>query len=95
MAMNLDPEIIAKLNCLTSHQHQELVSRALDVILRMSSEELDRLDWKILTASLEDLERGFTTFAPYQRNRKIAILALQDLNRMLLNMLLLRSFLVG
>ena len=71
--MNLDPEIIAKLNCLTSHQHQELVSRALDVILRMSSEELDRLDWKILTASLEDLERGFTTFAPYQRNRKIAV----------------------
>lgn len=73
MAMNLDPEIIAKLNDLPTHQHQQLVSRALDVILRMSVEKLDRLDWKILTASLEDMERGFTTFAPYRHNRKIAV----------------------
>lgn len=73
MAMNLDPELIAKLNGLSTHQHQQLVSRALDVILRMSVEELDRLDWKILTSSLEDLERGFTTFSPYQHTRKIAI----------------------
>lgn len=71
--MNLDPELIAKLNDVSTHQHQQLVSRALDVILRMSVEELDRLDWKILTASLEDMERGFTTFAPYQHTRKIAI----------------------
>ena len=73
MAMNLDPELIAKLDSLSTHQHQQLISRALDVILRMGVEELDRLDWKILTASLEDLERGFVTFSPYQHTRKIAV----------------------
>ncbi len=53
--------------------HQKWIQRALDVISRLSEAELERLDWKILTASLEDLEKGFTTFAPYRHTRKIAI----------------------
>ena len=53
--------------------HQKWKQRALDVITRLSKTELEKLDWKILTASLEDLEKGFSTFAPYRHTRKIAI----------------------
>ena len=40
---------------------------------RIAGEEVDRLDWKILTATLEDLERGFQVFYPYRHVRKVTI----------------------
>ncbi|MGP0128639.1 MAG: LOG family protein [cyanobacterium endosymbiont of Rhopalodia musculus] len=74
---NIDPslakdigELIAKLS---EHQHGTLVKRALSVLLRIAGEEIDRLDWKILTAALEDLEQGFQTFYPYRHIRKVTI----------------------
>jgi len=53
--------------------HGKLIGRALAVLLRMSSEEIDRLDWKILTATLEDLEKGFQGFYSYHHVRKVTI----------------------
>jgi uncharacterized protein (TIGR00730 family) len=41
--------------------------------VRIAGEEIDRLDWKILTTALEDLEQGFLTFYPYRHIRKITI----------------------
>ena len=73
MASNLDPNLAAKIAQLPTNKHHQLIQRALDVVLRMSETELERLDWKILTASLEDLEKGFTRFFPYRHIRKIAI----------------------
>ena len=73
MTFNLNPEITAQIAQLSTHKHQKLIQRALDAILRMSEEELERLDWKILSSSLEDLEKGFTTFFPYRHIRKISI----------------------
>jgi len=58
---------------LSTHPHRDLIQRALKVLVRIAGEKTDRLDWKILTASLEDLEQGFKTFYPYRHNRKIAI----------------------
>jgi uncharacterized protein (TIGR00730 family) len=69
----IDPSIADRIARLPTRKHYQLLQRALDVILRMSETELERLDWKIITASLEDLEKGFTTFYPYRRIRKIAI----------------------
>ncbi|MGL5879947.1 MAG: LOG family protein, partial [Xenococcaceae cyanobacterium] len=43
------------------------------VLIRISEQEVDRLDWKILTASLEDLEQGFKNLYPYRHIRKISI----------------------
>lgn len=63
-------ELIAKLS---EHQHGTLVQRALSVLLRIAGEEIDRLDWKILTAALEDLEQGVQTFYPYRHIRKVTI----------------------
>jgi hypothetical protein len=39
----------------------------------MAEEDIDRLDWKILNASLQDMERAFKTFYPYRHVRKISI----------------------
>ena len=73
MTFNSDLDLASKIARLPTNAHYKWVQRALDVILRMSEEELERLDWKILTASLEDLEKGFTTFFPYRHIRKISI----------------------
>lgn len=51
----------------------DLIAQAFATIVRMAGDEIDRLDWKILSASLQDMERAFTTFYPYRHVRKIAI----------------------
>lgn len=58
---------------LSGHPHHKLIQRALGVLLRLADQETERLNWKILTASLEDLEQGFQRFYPYRHTRKIAI----------------------
>ncbi|GBF81483.1 LOG family protein [Aphanothece sacrum] len=58
---------------LPEHQHGKLIERALAVLLRIADEEIDRLDWKILTTALEDLEKGFQVFYPYRHTRKVTI----------------------
>jgi len=54
-------------------KHGELIQLALATLLRMSEDDIDRLDWKILNASLQDMERGFRAFYPYRHVRKISI----------------------
>lgn len=56
-----------------SMKHGELIQLALAAIVRMSEDEIDRLDWKILNASLQDMERAFRVFYPYRHVRKISI----------------------
>ncbi|MBE9118697.1 LOG family protein [Lusitaniella coriacea LEGE 07157] len=58
---------------LPAHPHNKWIQRALAVLVRLAGEEVDRLDWKILTAALEDLEQAFQRFYPYRHIRKISI----------------------
>ena len=58
---------------LPEHRDRSLIERALAAIVRIADSDTERLNWKIFTASLEDLERGFQKFAPYRHTRKIAI----------------------
>lgn len=58
---------------LSGHAHHKLIQRALGVLLRIAEQDTERLNWKILTSSLEDLEQGFNRFYPYRHTRKIAI----------------------
>jgi uncharacterized protein (TIGR00730 family) len=51
----------------------DMIAQAFATIVRMAGNEIDRLDWKILNASLQDMERAFSTFYPYRHVRKIAI----------------------
>ena len=65
--------LIQLIDQLSTLKHGKLIQRALAVLVRIAGEEVDRLDWKILTASLEDLEQGFQIFYPYRHIRKITI----------------------
>lgn len=55
------------------HPQQEFIHRSLTTLLAISQQNLDRLDWKILSAALVDMQNGFKVFQPYRHTRKIAI----------------------
>jgi uncharacterized protein (TIGR00730 family) len=69
----LRTELLQLLDRIPHNKHGELIQLALSTILRMTEEDIDRLDWKILNASLLDMERAFRTFYPYRHTRKISI----------------------
>ena len=69
----LDRQLDALLSSLPDHPHRNLIQRSLRVLLRIADSDTERLDWKILTASIEDLEQGFKKFYPYRHVRKVAI----------------------
>ncbi|HEY9888171.1 MAG TPA: LOG family protein [Candidatus Obscuribacterales bacterium] len=54
-------------------KHGKLIRQVLETVLRMMGHEVERLDWKILNAALQDMEKGFKTFQPYAHTRKITI----------------------
>jgi hypothetical protein len=62
-------------------KHKKWIQRALGVITRLSEANIERLDWKILSASLEDLEEGITVFHPYRHIRKISIFGSARIDR--------------
>lgn len=70
---SLSQEMIALIDQLSSHEHGKWIEKALSVLLRIAGEEVDRLDWKILTNSLGDMESAFQIFYKYRHVRKITI----------------------
>jgi uncharacterized protein (TIGR00730 family) len=70
---NLKTELIATIDRLPTMSNGKWVQRALESILRLAEAEIDRLDWKILSASIDDMERAFQVFYPYRHVRKIAV----------------------
>lgn len=54
-------------------KHQKFIQQAMATIVRLASSEIDRSDWKILSASLADMEQGFQLFYKYQHVRKVTI----------------------
>jgi uncharacterized protein (TIGR00730 family) len=70
---SLKEEIAQLIDELPNLKHGKWIKRALSTLARIAGEEIDRLDWKILTAALEDLEQGFQNFYPYRHIRKITI----------------------
>lgn len=69
----LQAEIGELLSQLPTMKHGALIQQALTTLVRMAEVEGDRLDWKILNASLQDMERAFRVFYPYRHVRKISI----------------------
>lgn len=58
---------------LPAQENGDLIYQALMTIFQIASGPTDRLDWKILSASLQDLEQGFQVFHAYRHIRKISI----------------------
>lgn len=70
---SLQTQLTALIDQLPTLQHGKWIQRALSVLFRLAGEEIDRLDWKILTASIQDMERAFQVFYPYRHVRKVTI----------------------
>ncbi|MDX2214259.1 MAG: LOG family protein [Oculatellaceae cyanobacterium bins.114] len=70
---SLQEEVVELISQLPSIKHGNLIQQALTTLVRMAEVEADRLDWKILNASLQDMERAFRAFYPYRHIRKISI----------------------
>ncbi len=68
-----DKNILEIIEGLSTEENLDLIQKALAVLLTIAERKTDRLDWKILTSSLEDLEQGFKVFYPYRHIRKISI----------------------
>jgi len=70
---SLETEVTELINQLPNLEYQLWIRRSLSTIARMAGEEVDRLDWKIISASLLDMEKAFQLFYPYRHIRKIVM----------------------
>jgi uncharacterized protein (TIGR00730 family) len=70
---SLRQDLVDLVDRLPTLAHRKWIARALSTIVRLADEEVDRLDWKILSAAVEDMERAFQVFYQYRHVRKIAV----------------------
>jgi len=70
---SLQKDLAALIDQMPTLEHRKWIQRALAALVRLAGEEIERLDWKILTASVEDMERAFQVFYRYRHVRKVTI----------------------
>ncbi|MGB3263090.1 MAG: LOG family protein [Microcoleus sp.] len=70
---SLQADVIESIARLPMLKHSEWIERSLSTIVQMAGEDFDRLDWKIISSSLRDMEKAFSMFYPYRHVRKIVI----------------------
>ncbi len=71
---SLQADIAELIDRLPTLKNRQFIKQALETILRLAdSSDIDRLDWKILSAALADMERGFQLFHAYRHVRKVTI----------------------
>jgi uncharacterized protein (TIGR00730 family) len=70
---SLKNDLLATLDRLPTLRNGKFIQRALEAIVRLADADIDRLDWKILSAAIGDMERAFELFHPYRHTRKVAI----------------------
>ena len=58
---------------LSSHKHGKLIRQVLETVIRMTGDDIERLDWKILNSAIQDMDKGFTAFKPYRHTRKVTM----------------------
>jgi hypothetical protein len=54
----LKKDLIATIDRLPTMENGKWIQRALESILQLAETEIDRLDWKILSAAVGDMERA-------------------------------------
>lgn len=69
----LKSALVGLVDRLDDLEHGKLMGLALETILELAQEPADRLDWKILTGALVDMQRAIETFQAYRRIRKVTI----------------------
>lgn len=66
-------ELTELIEQLPTLKHRQLIQQSLATIIRLAGSDIDRLDWKILSASLADMEQGLQLFHTYRHVRKVTI----------------------
>ncbi|WP_341526977.1 LOG family protein [Nostoc sp. UHCC 0302] len=69
----LQADIADLIERLPTLKNRQFIKQVLDTILRLADSEIERLDWKILSAALADMEKGFQLFYAYRHVRKVTI----------------------
>jgi uncharacterized protein (TIGR00730 family) len=69
----LQADIAELFDRLPTLKNRQLIQQALATIVRLAESEIERLDWKILSAALADMELGFQLFYDYRHVRKVTI----------------------
>ncbi|MEL6938704.1 MAG: LOG family protein [Cyanobacteria bacterium J06598_1] len=69
----LRADLLQTLDRLPSLENGALIARIMETLVRMANQEAERLDWKILSNSLLDMEGGFQAFYPYRHTRKVTV----------------------
>ena len=70
---SLQKDIAQLIEILPTLKNRQFIEQALLTILRLADCEIERLDWKILSSALADMERGFQMFYDYRHVRKVTI----------------------
>jgi uncharacterized protein (TIGR00730 family) len=70
---SLQADIAELIDRLPTLKHRQFIQQALATVVRLADSEVERLDWKILSAALADMERGFQLFYGYRHIRKVTI----------------------
>ncbi|MBO9998297.1 MAG: LOG family protein [Cyanobacteria bacterium SID2] len=69
----LSLEISELIDRLPTLEHWKWIGRSLSSLVQIASKDTDRLDWKILSYALQDMERGLEMFHAYRHVRKVSI----------------------
>ncbi|MBO3462081.1 LOG family protein [Aetokthonos hydrillicola Thurmond2011] len=70
---SLQADLAELIDRLPTLKQQQFIKQALATIVHLADSEIDRLDWKILSATLTDMEQGFQLFYRYRHVRKVTI----------------------
>jgi uncharacterized protein (TIGR00730 family) len=70
---SLQADIADLIDRLPTLKNRQFIQQALATIVRLADCDIERLDWKILSAALADMERGFQLFYNYRHVRKVTI----------------------
>lgn len=89
---SLFADIAELIDRLPTLKNRQFISQALTTIVRLADSEVDRLDWKILSSSLTDMERGFQLFHAYRHVRKVTIFGSARLSSQSPDYLMARDF---
>ena len=66
-------DLLQTLDRLPDLENGALIAQIMNTLVRMANQEAERLDWKILSYSLLDMEGGFQAFYPYRHTRKVTV----------------------
>ncbi|MGB3787428.1 MAG: LOG family protein [Phormidesmis sp.] len=69
----LRSDVLDTLDRLPQLENGALIEEIFETLVRMAQQEAERLDWKILSRSLLDMEVGFQAFYPYRHTRKVTV----------------------